>query len=268
MFKKDFILCVTTISFCLLLTACGRQEQVHEEPVGVVSESVMEIESEPTTIVLQEDYVDTLKEIENGDGIETKETEETEESVEGKESVETVESTESTEVESADTVVATPNGVESISPITKYTNKDCNVRSLPDANSELVNTLPVNTEVTVVGITESGWSQIENNGILCFIKSSLLSDSKIEVSSNVGNETNNTANNATVTSEPANTQERVKSEHEGEWESSNNSSGNDDVTEEELNKIFEELGWGDNSGEAIIGDGLTGMHSDIGGSVE
>lgn len=118
------------------------------------------------------DYADTLVEIEGGDGEEV---------------------AESTEVES--TEVAVEETIESAfdftivacDPVTKYTNRGSNIRSLPTKDSELLFSVNTNTSVTVTGTTEDGsWSRAEYGGLVCYIKSSLLSDTKVAVSSGSG----------------------------------------------------------------------------------
>ena len=63
----------------------------------------------------------------------------------------------------------------------RYTNTDANIRNLPTAEgSEVLRTVPVNTEVTVVNIKDD-WSQIKTgDGTEEYIKTSLLSESKVE----------------------------------------------------------------------------------------
>ena len=72
----------------------------------------------------------------------------------------------------------------------KYTNTSSNIRKTPDKDGEKLTSLPINTEVSVLGITTpenkaDEWSllqlSIKNTDTYCFIKSSLLSDTKTEV---------------------------------------------------------------------------------------
>lgn len=118
-------------------------------------------------VVTENDYVDTLTEIEGGDGEETTET--TEETTEA----------ESTEASSEIGVSGEAPAFESY---VRYTNTNCNVRSQANKNSDLVGTLSINSEVTVIGV-ENDWSKVSYNGMEAFIKSSLLSESKTEVKS-------------------------------------------------------------------------------------
>jgi len=67
-------------------------------------------------------------------------------------------------------------------PVTKYTNTSCNVRQFDSKDANLITTLSLNTAVTVTGTTESGWSQVNIDGVNAYIKSSLLSDTKTETS--------------------------------------------------------------------------------------
>lgn len=90
----------------------------------------------------------------------------------------------------------TPDPVESQTPTpielfesiiaTKYTNTAANIRESYTTTSTKIATLPINTEIKVIGIgldgTEaSGWSKIEFNGSEVYVSSSLLSDFKIEI---------------------------------------------------------------------------------------
>lgn len=69
---------------------------------------------------------------------------------------------------------------------TRYTNTSANIRASHTTASNKLATLPINTEIQVIGIgvqnTEAeGWSKIEFNGAEAYISSSLLSDFKIEI---------------------------------------------------------------------------------------
>lgn len=69
---------------------------------------------------------------------------------------------------------------------TRYTNTSANIRASHTTASNKLATLPINTEVQVIGIgvqnTEAeGWSKIEFNASEAYISSSLLSDSRIEI---------------------------------------------------------------------------------------
>lgn len=74
--------------------------------------------------------------------------------------------------------------------LVRYTNTSSNIRKTPDKDGEKLTSLSINTEVSVLGITTpenkaDEWSliqlSIENTDTYCFIKSSLLSDTKTEV---------------------------------------------------------------------------------------
>ena len=119
-------------------------------------------------VVTLEDYSDNLVEIEGGDGEEAEE-EVIEETTEETVSENSVENT-------------NPYNIVDCDPVTKYTNTGSNIRAIPAKDGELVDTVAINTELTVTGTTEDGsWSRIEHAGMVCFIKSSLLSDSKTKV---------------------------------------------------------------------------------------
>ena len=82
----------------------------------------------------------------------------------------------------------TPTPIELFESIiaTKYTNTAANIRESYTTTSAKIATLPINTEIKVIGIglegTEaSGWSKIEFNETEVYVSSSLLSDFKIEI---------------------------------------------------------------------------------------
>ncbi len=85
-----------------------------------------------------------------------------------------------TEEVKAEPVVYMPEVKQLEQSVTKYTNKDCNVRQFDSKDSQLITTLSQNTAVTVTGTTKSGWSQVNIDGVNCYIKSSFLSDAKAE----------------------------------------------------------------------------------------
>ena len=70
--------------------------------------------------------------------------------------------------------------------VIKYTNTSANLRDTYSTSGKKVTTLPLNTEINVIGTgipeTEAaGWSKILFNGKEAYISSSLLSDYKIEI---------------------------------------------------------------------------------------
>lgn len=115
-----------------------------------------------------EDSMADVTEVEGGDG-----TEETTEEI-------------STEVEEEETAASTSDvafiSEEYFEPYTMYTNTACNIRGRATKDSTLLGTYPINTEVTVVG-EQDGWSQLVYDGCVAYIKSTLLSSTKTEVSS-------------------------------------------------------------------------------------
>lgn len=133
------------------------------------------------------------------------------------------------------------NGVFNIvacTPTMKYANTNANIRAIPDKEGDLVATVSLNTEITVIG-TVDNWSQIEHNGVVCYIKSSLLSDSKIEVVQNTAPES------STV----------VQQTPQQEADSGA------DITEEDLDKALAELGFTTDA-EVVYGEGRTGATTD------
>lgn len=174
-------------------------------------------------VTLEQDYADSLEEIEGGDGEETTE-----------EVVETVE----TPVENTN-----PYNVTDCDPITKYTNTNANIRAIPDKSGELINTVSINTELTVTGTTDNGWSRVESNGVVCFIKSSLLSDNKTEVKA----PSNNSGSNSSST-------------NGGTSQQNSNSTANDQAVDDLLTEMFgnDGQGTGGYDGGTTGGDGSGG----------
>lgn len=161
-------LLISLLSVNMIGCGCGTPHEAEAtEPASVV-ETESEI-VETTDVYTEIDYAEDLIEVEGGDGEEI-----TEESTE-----------ESTEVEEE----ANDLGyvLTECDPVTKYTNTNANVRATPDKAGDLITTAQINTEFTVTATTDTGWSRVESNGVVCFIKSSLLSDTKTEIPSDSGN---------------------------------------------------------------------------------
>lgn len=89
---------------------------------------------------------------------------------------------------------------------TMYVNSNTvNLRKKADTTSEIVTTLSVNTEVTVIESTSNGWSKVKVNGKEGYIATSLLSSKKQETSRSMetprkAEETTNTTQTTTTTS--------------------------------------------------------------------
>ena len=157
------------------VVGCGGCGTTREETSVVAemeeTEKVIEETEVTVTEALEEDYADSLVEVEGGDGEDSTETDVvTEEVVESTETEEVVESTE-TPVENTNLF-----NIVDCDPVTKYTNTNANIRAIPDKSGELINTVDINTALVVTGTTDNGWSRTENCGLVCYIKSSLLSD--------------------------------------------------------------------------------------------
>lgn len=177
---------------------------------------------------------DIVEEIPDGDG------ENVESTVTETESISEV-ATESVETQ-ANVENSPANGVFNIvacTPTMKYANTDANIRAIPDKEGDLVATVSLNTEITVIGIVDD-WSQIEHNGVVCYIKSSLLSDSKIEVVQNTAPESSTVVQQTIPQKE---TDSRA------------------DITEEDLDKALAELGFTTDA-EVVYGEGRTGATTD------
>lgn len=81
---------------------------------------------------------------------------------------------------------ATPQPLFELVSETRYTNTQANIRASYTVNSAKITTLPLNTELQVIGTgianTEAeGWLKVEFNGKEAFISGSLTSPYKIEV---------------------------------------------------------------------------------------
>lgn len=156
--KNRVVICLLCIALTVNMLACGKSEAVE------------------TTAEVTEEEVEEPEEEEPEEPAEEPEPEETEEPEVSEPEPEEAEEPES-EPEDLGYVV------DAREPYTMYTNTNCNIRALPDASSDLIGTAAVNTGITVVGVTDTGWSQIEFNGVVCYIKSSLLSESEVAVAS-------------------------------------------------------------------------------------
>lgn len=130
-----------------------------------------------------EDSLANVTEVEGGDGEETTEVETTEVTTQ-----DVIEETTEIETESVLSVVEIANAEPEFESYTAYTNTACNIRSLPSKKGDLLGTYPINTEVIVVNEID-GWSQLEYDGCIAFIKSTLLSDTMTQVSQPSGNTT-------------------------------------------------------------------------------
>lgn len=76
-----------------------------------------------------------------------------------------------------------------------YTNCACNIRSLPSKDGELLGTYPINTQITVVGVS-GDWSELSYDGCKAFIKSSLLSKDKTVVTQSSGGSGSTSSSNS------------------------------------------------------------------------
>lgn len=219
------------------VAGCGGCGTTQEETsvVAEMEETEKVIEETEVTENIEEDYADSLVEVEGGDGEEVTE--------------EVVESTEN-EVEET-------QPVETFEPYQMFTNTNCNVRAQASKDSELVATLSVNTEITVVGI-EGEWSKVEVNGLQAYIKSSLLSSTKTEVKqpSNSGSASNTGSNNQSQT-QSGGTSQPSQPDTSPDPQPSQPSQSEQKALEDAINS----LGWGE-SGDVVMGSGTTGSTTD------
>lgn len=177
---------------------------------------------------------DIVEEIPDGDGENVESTETETESI-SEVATESIETQANVESSPANGVL----NIDACEPTLKYANTNANIRAIPDKEGDLVATVSLNTEITVIG-TVDNWSQIEHNGVVCYIKSSLLSDSKIEVVQNTAPESSTVVQQTIPQKE---TDSRA------------------DITEEDLDKALAELGFTTDA-EVVYGNGNTGATTD------
>ena len=117
--------------------------------------------------------------------------EEKEEVVEKQEEKETAKKEEKTETKS----------------VKKYVSAESlNVRKSPENNAQIINSLRINTQVTVTEVVNSTWSKITYNGKQGYVASKYLSDKKVDISSR-NEEVNRAAKQETVKKETTTAQE-------------------------------------------------------------
>ena len=225
---------VGLISLNIIGCGCGTPKQEETLTTTIENESVKETESMEIVTETVEDYSD--------------DTEETEEVVSEDATEEVVEET---PVENTN-----PYNIVDCDPVTKYTNTGSNIRSIPDKNGELIDTVAINTELTVTGTTEDGsWSRVEHAGMVCFVKSSLLSDSKtkVQTSNNSGGSSSNSGGGSS--SSNSNSGGTSSSNSNSGGGSSNNSGGGAAAGNPDLSGMF---GSNPQGGSGGYGGGTTG----------
>lgn len=221
--NKVLVILLACIVSANIIGCGGCGAPVEEETAN--TDIVVETETE-------EDYADSLVEVEGGDGEEVTE--------------EVVESTEN-EVEET-------KPVETFETYQMFTNTNCNVRAQASKDSELVATLSVNTEITVVGI-EGEWSKVEVNGLQAYIKSSLLSSTKTEVKqpSNSGSASNTGSNNQSQTQSGGTSQPSQPDTSPAPQPSQPSQS-----EQKALEDALTSLGWGTDNADMPFDEGTTG----------
>ncbi len=65
---------------------------------------------------------------------------------------------------------------------TLYTNDRLRIRKTPSTSGEIVDVVPVNTKIDVIGNTDDGWAKISYKGQTCYVKAEYLSATKTVVS--------------------------------------------------------------------------------------
>ena len=91
--------------------------------------------------------------------------------------------------------------------VKKYVSAESlNVRKSPENNAEIINSLRINTQVTVTEVVNSTWSKITYNGKQGYVASKYLSDKKVDISSR-NEEVNRAAKQETVKTETTTAQE-------------------------------------------------------------
>lgn len=245
-------LAVAILITCIGLAGCNKPNEITTTSTEATEIAEEEVETTEyigvsKTEIIAETEVEIV-EIEGGDGEEVTE--------------EVVESTE-TEVEETKPVENTNLfNIVDCDPVTKYTNTNANIRAIPDKSGELVDTVTTNTELTINGTTEDGsWSRTERNGVVCYIKSSLLSDTKTEVKqpSNSGSASNTGSNNQSQT-QSGGTSQPSQSDTSPDTQPSQPSQSEQKALEDALSS----LGWTE-SGDVVMGSGDTGNDGSGGG---
>lgn len=219
--RKKVVLLVFGVVLTVAVIGCSAKNTVNKVP-AVSSEPVIETESQN-----ESNETETIEEIQA-------ETEH--EGGDGEETTETVAEVPTEEI--TDNGVSTQPQVTDCDPVTRYTNTNANIRAQGTKDSDLVDSVSINTGVLQTGTTQDGWSRIEHNGLVCFIKSSLLSDTKTEVKKPT---TNNQANSG---SSNGNNQSNTGSSANNSNQSNNNQSNNDQANNS----------GGGNAGEPDLGD--------------
>jgi len=80
-------------------------------------------------------------------------------------------------VSESDAEVMSENNVAvPMEPCTKYANTNANVRKMPGTDYDIIGSVNTGDAVTVNGLTESGWYQIDFNGSNAYVSASLLQD--------------------------------------------------------------------------------------------
>ena len=230
--KNKIVVGLLVFMVSMNVVGCGGCGTTQEETsvVAETEETEEVIEKTEVTENTEEDYADSLVEVEGGDGEEV-----------------TEEVVESTEVEET-------QPVETFEPYQMFTNTNCNVRAQASKDSELVATLSVNTEITVVGI-EGEWSKVEVNGLQAYIKSSLLSSTKTEVKqpSNSGSASNTGSNNQSQ-AQSGGTSQPSQPDTSPDPQPSQPSQSEQKALEDALNS----LGWGTDNADMPFDEGTTG----------
>ncbi len=140
------------------------------------------------------DYADTLVAYQGGDGEADTQEADTESDKADEQGIEKMDDGE---------VYSVDFNVTPCDPVIKYTNTGANIRELPNKDSRLVGTVGANTEVKVLGTTDTGWTQVESDYMVCYIKSSLLSDSRVEAPEPVASNNGGTSQQEPVAETPA-----------------------------------------------------------------
>lgn len=162
---KKRIFVIMLVAMILVLTACGNTSTVNE------ASSEVSTEVEATETVDSEAVVEPTKVAESTET----------EVVETADSKAVVETTETVVVEVESNEVAPQYTYTDISTM-KYAQSSVNVRDMPSADGNKIDSLKTNDEVSVTGqCNETSWYRIEYNGSEAFVSNKYLGDSKVEV---------------------------------------------------------------------------------------
>lgn len=159
--NKNLATNILLVSMAMLMVGCGNIDTQAETAQSVIVSETVATEVPDSTITTET----TVSEVE-----------EPMDSTEVGVSSETVPEIQPEVVES----IAEQSGITAEDK-TMYATASVNIRSSASADSEKLGSLNLNDSVHITGSLESGWKQIDFNGVSAYVSSQYLSDTKIAV---------------------------------------------------------------------------------------